>query len=283
MAVGQCHWLGSPFSRGSFTGDSVVASQRFPVWERYIFAYREWRKFPPIASCVLVPGAAVGADPVWLTAQVSVDDCASGAGLAAGIPLVGLNDLSVVPAGLVPHLVQQAGSAGVGQRLGWLSWATTGRTEPFSGVSGYSGIWLPTLVRGCGAVWGCVQRETGFRTWGSCLVRAGHGCAARCRLDQSVRSGHDLAAFRGVFELHQDAGFEAGPFPPGGVILAPGIGSQGGDLRAAVLASVDERGRRAIIRASRAVSDCLKGPSWAASTLRADISAVLTDLGFPLA
>ena len=142
---------------------------------------------------------------------------------------------------------------------------------------------LNALVRGCGAVWGCVQRETGFRTWGSCLVSAEHGCAARCRLDQSVRSGHDLAAFRGVFELHQDAGFEAGPFPPGGVILAPGIGSQGGDLRAAVLASVDERGRRAIIRASRAVSDCLKGPSWAASTLRADISAVLTDLGFPLA
>ena len=70
---------------------------------------------------------------------------------------------------------------------------------------------------------------------------------------------------------------------PGGVILVPGIGSQGGDLRAAVLASVDERGRRAIICASRAVSDCLKGPSWAASTLRADISAVLTDLGFPLA
>ena len=70
---------------------------------------------------------------------------------------------------------------------------------------------------------------------------------------------------------------------PGGVILVPGIGSQGGDLRAAVLASVDERGRRAIICASRAVSDCPKGPSRAASTLRADISAVLTDLGFPLA
>ena len=139
------------------------------------------------------------------------------------------------------------------------------------------------LVRGCGAVRGCVQRETGFRTWGSCLVSAGRGCAVLRRTGQSVRSGHDLAALRGVFELHQDAGFEAGPFPPGGVILAPGIGSQGGDLRAAVLASVDERGRRAIIRASRAVSDCLKGPSWAASTLRADISAVLTDLGFPLA
>ena len=205
-------------------------------------AHREWCQFKPAASCVL--GAAVGADPVWLTAPVS--------------------------------------PVGVGQRLGWLSWATTRRTEPFSGVSGYSGR-KSALVWGCGAVWGCVKPETGFRTWGSCLVSAEHGCAARCRLDQSVRSGHDLAAFRGVFELHQDAGFEAGPFPPGGVILAPGIGSQGGDLRAAVLASVDERGRRAIIRASRAVSDCLKGPSWAASTLRADISAVLTDLGFPLA
>ena len=131
---------------GSFTGDSVVASQRFPVWERYIFAYREWRKFPPIASCVPVPGAAVGADPVWRTAQVSFDDCASRAGLAAGIPLVGLNDLSVVPAGLVPYLVQQAGSAGVGQRLCWLSWAIQGARAVFRRL-GYSGIWLPTLVR----------------------------------------------------------------------------------------------------------------------------------------
>ena len=38
LAVG--HRLGSPFVRGSFTGDGVIASQRFPVRERYILAYR---------------------------------------------------------------------------------------------------------------------------------------------------------------------------------------------------------------------------------------------------
>ena len=40
LAVGNYHRLGSPFVRGSFTGDGVIASQRFPVRERYILAYR---------------------------------------------------------------------------------------------------------------------------------------------------------------------------------------------------------------------------------------------------
>ena len=65
----------------------------------------------------------------------------------------------------------------------------------------------------------------------------------------------------------------------GGVILAPGIGSQGGDLRAAVLASVDRHGRRAIICASRAISAGPEGPSRAAGSLRDAISRVLADLG----
>ena len=30
-----------PFVRGSFTGESIVASQHFPVREHYILAYRE--------------------------------------------------------------------------------------------------------------------------------------------------------------------------------------------------------------------------------------------------
>ena len=38
--LGNYHRLGSPFVRGSFTGDGVIASQRFPVRERYILAYR---------------------------------------------------------------------------------------------------------------------------------------------------------------------------------------------------------------------------------------------------
>ena len=37
----HCHRLGSPFIRGSFAGGGVTASQRFPVRERYILAYRE--------------------------------------------------------------------------------------------------------------------------------------------------------------------------------------------------------------------------------------------------
>ena len=41
LAVGNYHRLGSPFVRGSFTGDGITASQRFPVRERYILAYRE--------------------------------------------------------------------------------------------------------------------------------------------------------------------------------------------------------------------------------------------------
>ena len=41
LGVGRCHRLGSPFVRGSFTGDGINASQRLPVRERYIPAYRE--------------------------------------------------------------------------------------------------------------------------------------------------------------------------------------------------------------------------------------------------
>ena len=41
LALSRCHRLGSPFVRGSFTGDGITASQRFPVRERYILAYRE--------------------------------------------------------------------------------------------------------------------------------------------------------------------------------------------------------------------------------------------------
>ena len=33
--------LVSPFIRGSFTGDGITASQRCPVREHYILAYRE--------------------------------------------------------------------------------------------------------------------------------------------------------------------------------------------------------------------------------------------------
>ena len=127
MAQRRCPRPGSHFVQGSFAGAGVTAGQRCPVQERYILACREWRQFKPVASCVPVPvvrRAAVWT--VWCTAQVSVYDTASGAGPAAGIPLVGRNDLSVVPAGLVPYLVQQAGHVGVGQRLGWLFWVTTG-------------------------------------------------------------------------------------------------------------------------------------------------------------
>ena len=41
LAVGRCHRLGSPFIRGSFTGDGITVGQSYPVGERYILAYRE--------------------------------------------------------------------------------------------------------------------------------------------------------------------------------------------------------------------------------------------------
>ena len=72
LALSRCHRLGSPFVRGSFTGDGITASQRFPVRERYILAYRE---FPQFASCILVTvvmSAAIGAVPFPFTAKVSV-------------------------------------------------------------------------------------------------------------------------------------------------------------------------------------------------------------------
>ena len=72
-------------------------------------------------------------------------------------------------------------------------------------------------------------------------------------------------------------------------ILIPGVGSQDGDLRAAVINGTDARGRRAIISASRSIIYASSGPDFAeaprreASALRDKINAILESegLGWP--
>ena len=60
----------------------------------------------------------LGQSHIPFTAEVLIDDLASGAGLAAGVPLVGFYQHGAIPVGLVPDLVQQAGHSSVGERLG---------------------------------------------------------------------------------------------------------------------------------------------------------------------
>ena len=58
------------------------------------------RQFKQVASCVpvtVVDNAAIGTVPFPCTAEVSVHDSASGAGLAAGKPLVGFQNAGAVP------------------------------------------------------------------------------------------------------------------------------------------------------------------------------------------
>ena len=68
-------------------------------------------------------------------------------------------------------------------------------------------------------------------------------------------------------------------------ILIPGVGSQAGDLRQAVLNGTDARGRRAIISASRSIIYASSGPDFAeaarreASTLRDRINDILETEG----
>ena len=68
-------------------------------------------------------------------------------------------------------------------------------------------------------------------------------------------------------------------------ILIPGVGSQAGDLRQAMLNGTDARGRRAIISASRSIIYASSGPDFAeaarreASTLRDRINDILETEG----
>ncbi|MFQ6028294.1 MAG: orotidine-5'-phosphate decarboxylase [Dehalococcoidia bacterium] len=68
-------------------------------------------------------------------------------------------------------------------------------------------------------------------------------------------------------------------------LLIPGIGSQGGELAAAVLQGTDQRGRQAIISSSRGVIYASKGPDFApaarreATRLRESINQVLEEAG----
>jgi orotidine-5'-phosphate decarboxylase len=68
-------------------------------------------------------------------------------------------------------------------------------------------------------------------------------------------------------------------------ILIPGVGSQNGDLRAAVVNGTDASGRRAIINASRSIIYAGSGPGFAgaarraASDLRDKINAILESEG----
>jgi orotidine-5'-phosphate decarboxylase len=69
-------------------------------------------------------------------------------------------------------------------------------------------------------------------------------------------------------------------------ILIPGIGTQGGDLEAAVRDGVDANGLGAIISASRSIIYAGKGPDFAdaaraaAQTLRGQINEERAKLGF---
>ena len=65
---------------------------------------------------------------------------------------------------------------------------------------------------------------------------------------------------------------------PEGVILVPG----GGDLPAAVRASVDGRGRRAIICVARELTQCRSGAARAAAARRDELAEILAELGYPL-
>ena len=69
---------------------------------------------------------------------------------------------------------------------------------------------------------------------------------------------------------------------PEGVILVPGVGAQGGDLPAAVRASVDGRGRRAIICVARELTQCRSGAARAAAARRDELAEILAELGHPL-
>lgn len=68
-------------------------------------------------------------------------------------------------------------------------------------------------------------------------------------------------------------------------LLIPGVGSQSGDLRQAVLNGTDSRGRRAIINASRSILYASSGPDYAeaagleAKRLRDSINAILESEG----
>ena len=68
-------------------------------------------------------------------------------------------------------------------------------------------------------------------------------------------------------------------------ILIPGVGSQAGDLRAAVINGTNAEGRRAIISASRSIIYAASGPDFAeaarreASTLRDRINDILETEG----
>ena len=69
-------------------------------------------------------------------------------------------------------------------------------------------------------------------------------------------------------------------------ILIPGIGTQGGDLEAAVLHGTDDRGMRAVVNSSRGIIFASKGPDFAdaarAATerLRESINLVRTKAGY---
>ena len=160
----------------------------------------------PVASCILVPvvrGVAVGADPFWFTAGVSLRSPhrrpnGSCCWDTTGRPPQYVTFSPWVPSRRrpVPWLViilggprQGAQSRFAGDTLGPLFWHFAGTlvrqvAALYAGCvqreTGSPGILAreKALVRGCGAVRGCVQRETGFRTWGSCLVRAAPPCAA---------------------------------------------------------------------------------------------------------
>ena len=68
--------------------------------------------------------------------------------------------------------------------------------------------------------------------------------------------------------------------------LVPGIGSQAGDLRQAVINGTDAKGRRAVINASRSILYASSGPDYAAAArneamrLRDDINEVLEAEGW---
>ena len=72
---------------------------------------------------------------------------------------------------------------------------------------------------------------------------------------------------------------------PDMIFLVPGVGAQGGDLEAAVLAGVDREGRRAIINSSRQVLYASNGPDYAqaarlqATRLREAINGALEQGG----
>ena len=60
------------------------------------------------------------------------------------------------------------------------------------------------------------------------------------------------------------------------------VGAQGGDLPAAVRASVDGRGRRAIICVARELTQCRSGAARAAAARRDELAEILAELGHPL-